>query len=154
MLFATHLLLGILFYLIFHRFFAGGNEIIFFLMVLLGSILPDIDERSSTINRWTGVFGKVISFFFKHRGIFHSLFLALLLFLVISVYGSTYYATALLLGYIAHLVGDSFSPSGIQMFYPFSQFKFKGPLKVGGFLEWIVLVLLMVLVVVIAKGMI
>ena len=154
MLFATHLLLGMLFFLIFKNMFSGGNEIIFFLLMLLGSILPDIDERDSTINQWTGIFGRIISFFFKHRGIFHSLFLALLLFFSISVYWSTYYATALLLGYIAHLVGDSFSPSGIQMFYPFSQFKFKGPMKVGGFMEWVIVILLVVLVIVVLRKLI
>src|SRR3989344_2898778 len=98
MLFATHLLLGMLFFLMLRNFFSGGNEIIFF-------------------------------------------------FFSISVYWNVYYATGLLLGYIAHLVGDSFSPSGIQMFYPFSQFKFKGPMKVGGFMEWVILVLLIVVII-------
>ena len=148
MLFYTHLLLGILFFTFFKDYFSGGNTIIFLGMLLLGSILPDIDESHSTINRCTGIVGKIISFFFEHRGIFHSLLFAFIFFVGITQYWSNYYGWALQLGYCAHLLGDALTKRGVQIFYPFSHFKLKGPLRTGGFLEAIVLVLIVVVLII------
>jgi len=137
MLFPTHILLGIILFLSVKDFFIGGNVIIFFLLVLLGSILPDLDEPQSKINQWTGIFGKIITFFFKHRGVLHSLWMHIILFFVMWHYFSLYYAKALFLGYIAHIIGDMITPRGVQLWWPFSEWKIKGPVKVGGFFEWI-----------------
>jgi len=141
-MFHTHILLGITVFLVANNFFTGGNEIIFFLLVLLGSILPDIDARRSKINQWTGIIGIFIAFFAKHRGLFHSLILHASLMFVITIYWSNYYAWALFLGYIAHIIGDSITKMGVQIFYPFSNFKVRGPLRSGGFTEGIILVCL------------
>lgn len=145
MLFYTHLLLGVVvFLLVKGRFSAGGG---FFLVLLLGAILPDIDEYKSKINQWSGIIGKIISFLAKHRGIFHSIPLALFLFFVLSSVWNFHYGWALLIGYTTHLVGDGLTPMGVQLFYPFHSFKLKGPIKTGSIYEWIILVGLIVLVV-------
>ncbi len=146
MLFRTHLLLGIIFFLL-AKDFVGGNDVIFFLLVLFGSILPDIDEGRSKINRWSGFLGGIIAFFSKHRGFFHSLLFFILLFFACAYFWSPYYGAALLLGYAAHALGDGITPMGIQVFYPFSQFKMKGPIRTGSFAEGILFVILMVLIV-------
>ena len=119
----------------------------FFVLVLLGSILPDIDERNSTINRWSGILGKIVSFFFRHRGMFHSLLFAAVVFWVMKTYAGLYYAVGLALGYVAHLVGDAITLMGVQIFYPFSSFRLRGPMKTGGWLEWIIFMVLAVLIV-------
>jgi len=139
-MFHTHVLIGIVVFMIFKDFFSGGNEIIFFIMVLLGSVLPDIDERRSRINRWSGIFGIIIAFFAKHRGFFHSLLFYIILLIVISIYWSNYYAWGLFLGYFAHLLGDGITRMGVPIFYPLSKFKIKGPIKVGGLTEAIILI--------------
>ena len=146
-MFHTHVLLGIVVFLFFKDFFSGGNELIFFFMVLLGSVLPDIDERRSRINRWSGFVGTVIAFFAKHRGFFHSVTLYFILLLVITAYWSNYYAWGLFIGYVAHLIGDGITRMGVPVFYPFSQFKIKGPIKVGGFVESIILVVLAIIII-------
>lgn len=135
MLFYTHLLIGILLYLIAQPYFHGGNKWLFLAILLLGSLLPDIDEQNSKINRQSGFLGTIIGFLTKHRGIFHSVFLAILLFLLITAFWSNYYAWAMLIGYLGHLLGDALTPMGIQVFYPLSRFKLKGPIKTGGILE-------------------
>lgn len=145
MLFYTHLLLGILFFLLSRNYFSGGNELLFFLLVLLGSLFPDIDESKSTINRWLGT-GKIAEFFTRHRGMFHSLLFVLFVFLTISFFSSTYYAYALALGYLSHLLGDVLTPMGLQIFYPFSKFRLHGPIKSGGVIELLLLLLLFLLV--------
>jgi inner membrane protein len=145
MLFPTHILLGIVFFLITKNFFIGNDYIAFFL-VLLGSILPDIDSKHSKINQWSGFIGKIVVFFSKHRGLWHSVFLHGLLFTVVWNYFNVYYASALFVGYFAHLVGDGITPMGVKLFYPFSDYKIKGPIKVGGWFESLLMVLLVVMI--------
>lgn len=144
MLFHTHILLGIVFFLLLKNFFHVGNSWILFLLVLLGSILPDIDERKSKMNRWSGIIGEIVSFFAKHRGIFHSLLFVGVLFLLIWNIWGLHYGIALFIGYIAHLFGDALTPMGIKPFYPFSKYSIRGPIRTGGMWETVILVLLII----------
>ncbi len=146
MLFHTHLLLGILFFLVFRFFFHGGNLIIFFILVLLGSILPDLDSKYSKIHQWSGFMGLIITFFAKHRGLLHSLLFHLFLFFIVSFFFSPYYASGLLLGSLAHLLADGTTRRGVQVFSPFSLYTIKGPLKAGGFIESVLLLLIVFLI--------
>jgi len=130
MLFATHILLGILVFLLFANFFSG-NEILFLFFILLGSVLPDIDEKHSKAAQWTGLLGSILSFFSKHRGFFHSLFFVVLATMLVKYLFSNYYAWALFLGLISHLLGDSLTKRGVPAAYPFS-FRIKGFLKTNG----------------------
>lgn len=147
MLFPTHLFIGIVFFLILKDFFNGGNIIIFFFLVLLGSILPDIDSNKSKINRWSGFIGIILAFFTKHRGIYHSILTHIFLFFAISFFFQTYYASALFIGYLAHLTGDAVTRQGVVVFYPFSKFKLRGPVKVGSFEEGVIMLILTILIV-------
>ncbi len=146
MLFHTHIFLGIVFFFLFKDYFSGRNELIFFALILLGSVLPDIDSKNSKINQWSGFIGKIIAIFAKHRGMFHSLFFYLFLFFAISYFTRQYYAFGLFLGYLAHLISDGMTLAGVQVFYPFSKFKLKGPIKVGSFTEGIIMLCLVVLI--------
>jgi inner membrane protein len=147
MLFHTHIILGIVVFLFFESFFSGGNAVVFFFLVLLGSILPDIDEKHSKINRWTGIIGIIIAFFFKHRGLFHSVVLHGSLFVLLWKFFDFYYGAALFLGYFAHLLGDGITRMGVPIFYPFSNWKIRGPVRVGGWMEGVIFFLLFVLIV-------
>ncbi|MBI4980031.1 metal-dependent hydrolase [Candidatus Woesearchaeota archaeon] len=146
MLFLTHLLLGLISFLLVKEELVG-NQLIILLLILLGSILPDIDEENSRINKWGRILGKVIAFFSKHRGMFHSLLFAVLLSAILGYVWSWYYGIALFIGYLSHLIGDALTPMGIQVFYPFLKFRIKGPIKTGGWMEWVVRIILVVLIV-------
>ena len=139
MLFYTHLMIGIVAFILTKNFFSGGNEIIFFLLVLLASVFPDIDDGKSKIKKASGIIGSIISFTFKHRGIFHSVFMALGFFLITAIFWNSYYAFAILIGYGSHLFGDIITPMGLKLFYPLSDFKIRGPIRVGGLGEWVIL---------------
>lgn len=147
MLFLTHLLFGVLIALTAKDFLFGGNYPIFFLLVLLGSVLPDIDEESSKITKWSGIIGRIISFFSKHRGFFHSLLFVVLVTLVAKYFLKEYYAWGLLLGLAGHLFSDGLTRKGVNFFYPFSKLKMKGWLRVGSWEEMIVILLLVLLIV-------
>ena len=146
MLFPTHILLGIFFFLLVEPYFSG-NEILFLLFVLIGSVLPDIDEKHSKAVQWTGLLGDIISFFSKHRGFFHSLFFAVIITLLVKYLLGEMYAGALFLGLISHLLGDALTKNGLPILYPFS-FRVKGWIKTNGwgekFVQVFILVFLMI----------
>lgn len=146
MLFHGHLLLGLITFLVFRNVITGGNELIFFLLILFGALLPDIDEPDSTINKWFGFIGIITGKLFSHRGFLHSLLFFILVALLIKFLSSNYYAYAILLGYISHIVGDGFSRQGVRVFWPFN-FKLAGPLKVGGWSEFFLTLALFLVVV-------
>ena len=147
MLFKNHVLLGIAFFLLLKDLLPGGNEVVFFLMVLLGSIFPDIDERESKMNQWSGLPGRIVAFFFPHRGLFHSLLLAVLLSALLAFYWNSHYALGLFIGYLSHLAGDAVTLAGVRPLYPFSKQRIRGPLRVGGIWEKVVYLLLIILIV-------
>ncbi|MBT4604508.1 metal-dependent hydrolase [archaeon] len=152
MLFYGHVLLGILAFLLLKLFgvfsiFGDSGFMAFLLMgifVFIGALLPDIDEANSKVNKWSGPIGKIVAALFKHRGILHSVLLFFVLSLVVWKLVGQAYGIALFAGYLAHILGDSITPMGVKIFIPFSEFKIKGPIRVGSIWEkflWGVLVL-------------
>jgi inner membrane protein len=145
MLFYTHLLFGILLFLLVKGYLAGNVFLLLFL-VLLGSILPDIDEHKSKIARWSGLLGKTVSFLFRHRGILHAVIFPSALCIVLGLLWSKSYALALLIGYVGHLFADALTPMGIPILYPFTEFRLRGPLRTGSIWEWVMVGLLIILI--------
>ncbi len=136
MLGKTHLLMGIflsLFFLNYFNTFFSSNifslqKILFVLFLLLGSLLPDIDEKNSIIGRYF----KFLNVFFKHRGFFHSVLFLLLSFLILFPI-NTFIALGLLFGMISHILLDALSREGIK--FPFVKKRIKGWIKVGSWSE-------------------
>ncbi|MBR9683398.1 metal-dependent hydrolase [Candidatus Woesearchaeota archaeon] len=147
MLFLTHLLFGILIALVARGFISGGNYWFFFGLVLLGSVLSDVDNRNSKITKYLGLPGKIVSFFSKHRGFFHSMLFVVLLTVVLKLFLGDYYAWGLFLGLVGHLFMDSMSKNGINLFYPFLDVEIKGWVRVGNWQEMMIRVLLVGLIV-------
>ena len=129
MLLKTHFALAILIILLFLQ--QVNSKIIFIIMVLVASVVPDLDSPNS-------VFGKFMIFrpvqnIFKHRGILHSLTLALLISLGIAVFFPIA-SFGFFLGYGIHLFADAFTKDGIKVFWPL-KFIANGPLHTGGKIE-------------------
>lgn len=146
MLFHTHLLFGILLFLL-AKGYLPGNVFLLLFFVLLGSILPDIDEHKSKITQWSGLLGKIVSFLFRHRGILHSLTFPIVMCVLLGWFWYWSYAFALFVGYAGHLFADALTPMGIPIGYPFTEFRLRGPLRTGSVWEWIVLGMLVVVIV-------
>lgn len=146
MLFATHILIGISFYLLFTATNILPNSFLLFLLTLFGSILPDIDEKHSKINRAAGFVGQIIAYFAKHRGFFHSIFFQFLVAIILIYFTKPIYALAIFVGYLAHITGDSLTPMGIQMFYPLSDYKFNGPIRTGSLSEKVLMIILVAVI--------
>ncbi|AEW44574.1 putative inner membrane protein regulated by LexA [Serratia symbiotica str. 'Cinara cedri'] len=99
--------------------------------VILGGILtcllPDIDHPKSFLGRRLKLLSIPIAKLFGHRGMTHS-FLAIIgcstflssgLLLSIITPIPTYFAHAMVVGYISHILADMLTPAGIPLLWPY-----------------------------------
>jgi membrane-bound metal-dependent hydrolase YbcI (DUF457 family) len=129
MLFKTHLALGILAIILIIPHVT--YKFIFGLMVLVATILPDIDTGFSNPGKY--MIFKPLQFFVKHRGIIHSFTFAI----IISIALSMFFPIASLgffVGFSVHLLADAFTKDGIQAFWPFKK-RSTGIIRTGGRVE-------------------
>jgi|SRR3989338_4480976 len=152
MLFHTHLAFGFLSGLIAARFMNIGNKYIFFALVLLGALLADIDEPNSKISSKIKLIGKITRIFTKHRGIFHSLFIALLIPGLVYYFIGHTYGAALFIGYLSHLIIDGFTKAGINFLYPVGTLRLQGFIETGKLGEHLLFAAIVVLIVIILKS--
>lgn len=94
--------------------------------ILAGSLLPDIDTRSSTIGRIVPVLPRLL----KHRTLTHSVWVVVLGWLLWAPLG---------FGMALHVVADCFTTEGVELFWP-AKLSVRVPLiakiiKAGGWLE-------------------
>jgi inner membrane protein len=137
MLFKTHIVFSLAVYFLLSYYIAMPWYVLVF--VLLATVFVDIDIKNSRAgNHW---YLRMFQFFTKHRGMLHSLFVALLLSLVLGSV-SLWSGFGFFVGYISHLFLDCFTKGGVRLFWPFS-WKIKGFVKSGGIFEQILFVLLL-----------
>lgn len=142
MLIRTHLVVSVFFALLFLDYFVTlENKVLFFLVAVISTFLPDIDSKTSKLGRKK--YFRFIQFIAGHRKWLHSFVFLGIVFFVIYLF-SKVIAFGFLLGYGTHLFGDALTLKGIKPLYPLN-FKLKGFIKSGGFFE---LILFFVLVVV------
>ncbi|EXJ22639.1 Membrane-bound metal-dependent hydrolase YdjM, induced during SOS response [Alkalibacterium sp. AK22] len=89
----------------------------------LGSVMPDIDHPKSFIGNRTGGISQGIGKVFGHRGLAHSLlgtgvFYLLAQALITSFNFPSSWLSWFIAGYLAHLVQDSFSRTGVAWLQP------------------------------------
>lgn len=137
-MFKTHLAFGFLIGLLSLKIFNVAYPFLFVFLVTIFSSLPDIDHPKSKIGRKLFFLSIPISFVFKHRGFFHSIFPALILFFVLNYFNMNFLALAVAVGYISHLLGDAVTKEGINFLHPISTFRIQGPMRTGAALEAVV----------------
>src|SRR3989344_9343517 len=104
MMFRTHLAFAFLIGLIFLNFFSlEFNKYLFLFIVLISSVIPDIDLSGSKIGRRIKPLSNIFNFLFGHRGFLHSLMFALLLFFAFIFFGRSVIVLGLFLGCLSHL---------------------------------------------------
>lgn len=88
-------------------------------IVVVASLIPDIDCHTSKIGHSCGGISKLIQFIFGHRTMFHSPIFYFILAMVLKNYGvSAFVLKAGLLGITSHLLLDMLNPMGIPVLYP------------------------------------
>ncbi len=139
MLFRTHIAFAIFLILLFLA--KIEHKITFVLVLFVAAIIPDIDTRFSKIGK-RKIF-RLLQFFVKHRGLFHSFFFLIFITLILVLF-LPIASLPFFLGYASHLVLDSFTIEGVSLFYPFKKRIF-GSIKTGGKNEIILLIVITLL---------
>lgn len=129
MLIRTHVMFAILIILVF--FNSVNNKFIFVIMVLIATIIPDLDSSRSSYGRH--MIFRPLQFVTRHRGIFHSFTTAVILAGLIAIKWPVA-SFGFFIGFSVHLIIDSFTKDGIVPFWPL-KWKSNGPLVSGGKIE-------------------
>lgn len=88
--------------------------ILMYILMLLGSIFPDIDNNQTLL----GKIFKPLTFWIPHRTITHCIYPIILL-ITLSIYFDSMYLFSFTMGYFLHIWEDSFSKMGIAWWRPF-----------------------------------
>ena len=131
----THMVFGFLAALVFNPVF-NQKWYFFFPLVIIGSILPDVDHENSKINSLLPI-TRWVPKFFEHRGFFHSVFPAAIIYVSLHLAGLDWIGIPLALGYLAHLVSDCFTKMGCNLLHPFATMRVQGFINTGGVSEFI-----------------
>jgi len=143
MMFLSHALFGFLSGFFVCNFLSCQNPIVFIALSTIASSFPDIDHLNSKISRKLRPFAVITTAFFSHRGFLHSVFPPLIIYaLLIRV--DSLIATAILIGYLSHLLLDATTTRGIRPFYPLN-FKIKGIIKTNSLAEKLVILTAIIL---------
>ncbi|MFC1691525.1 metal-dependent hydrolase [Nanoarchaeota archaeon] len=135
--FKTHIAIGFLAGIITVPIFNPDNIILYIILVLFSSLLPDIDHPQAKI----GQHFKFIGYLFEHRGFFHSVFFVALVGMIsYMIFGMTGMAYALVIGTLSHIAADTLNHKGIKLLHPVLPFQIKGIMKTGGVGEYIVFI--------------
>ena len=145
MMYYTHLAFGFLVSLLAINLFNIDNKILFVFIVLLFSIFPDIDERSSKIGKKYKFASGIINFLFGHRGFFHSIYIPLILYFIFYNVNHEI-GIAILAGYFSHLLMDAITRHGIRPLYPIINRKINGFVKTNSLLEKILFLIIILLI--------
>jgi len=113
MLLKTHLAFAALMIILFVEHV--NSPWIFIAMVVVATIIPDLDLSSSSWGRH--LIFRPLQFFVKHRGIFHSFTFAVLASVLLAVFWPVA-SLGFFIGYSVHLIADSFTKEGVQPFWP------------------------------------
>jgi inner membrane protein len=119
------------------------NKAIFYVMVGIGALLPDIDNARSTLGRKLGPISREIQHVFGHRTLFHSLlglvigaalglgFERLIEYLLITrgytapvtlIDRSHIVLLAVIFGCIMHVAADGLTEEGVPLFWPIRKY--------------------------------
>lgn len=126
MLVRTHLAFGAFLALYFLPFV--NYRFAFIVMVLIGTLIPDIDLMHSYVGkRW---YFRPIQWFVKHRGAMHSITFGAIISIILALYFPIL-TFGFFLGYLGHLIGDAITIEGIRPLWP-SKSESLGRMRVGG----------------------
>lgn len=132
MMMKTHLAMGILAGLILMPYV--DNKWIFMSVVILSTLLPDIDSMHSYLGK--RIWFRPLQWFVKHRGLLHSLSFCLLVCLLFALF-LPILALPFFVGYGVHLFADSITIEGVRLWWPLKG-EISGDIKTNGKIEKII----------------
>ena len=129
MLLKTHLAFAVLVIIIFLEHV--NHKFTFTLLVLIATILPDLDSGFSSWGRH--LIFRPLQFFTKHRGIIHSFTFGVSVSVILAIFWPIA-SLGFFIGFSVHLICDSFTVDGVKPFWPL-KIKSSGFIRSGGKIE-------------------
>ena len=146
MLYRTHLLFSILVFLLLRYFTGIKAGLLFFVLLVSSSFIPDLDHPNSKIGQKFKILSKTLNKIFKHRGFLHSIILPFLIYFIFAyIFELKEVGFAVAAGIISHLFLDLLTKDGLSLLSPFSDKKIKGFISVGKISEKIFFIFLLIL---------
>ena len=147
MMYKTHLVFGLLAGLVFLKYYNVGNIALFLGVCCFFAILADIDHPQSKIGRKIKPLSWGCNKLFGHRGVLHSIFPVIALYLVFMyILGWRDIALGAGVGYFSHILVDAFTIQGINFLNPVGRAKVSGFVETGSIVEWLFFVVFIVLI--------
>jgi membrane-bound metal-dependent hydrolase YbcI (DUF457 family) len=101
------------------------------IFAFVGALIPDIDTKFKRF----------------HRKLIHNIwFLMICLFALFNLGVDRTAAIVFSIGFLSHLIGDSLTHRGIMPLWPIERPKFNGPVKTGGFGEYLIILVLLLMI--------
>ena len=147
-MFKTHMAFAVVVSLFMYNFFHETNFVVFTLLVMLGAMLPDIDNKRSKISQKAKVISSLINVLTKHRGIFHSVFIPLGIYFFLEALGFGIYGIPIALGYLSHILIDALTPLGVNFLHPVTTLHLHGPVETNSWIEKILLASFIMLIII------
>ena len=108
------------------------HKFLFFAMIVIGSVLPDIDTPKSYVGKRVKLNPAVL---FGHRTLFHSFTIVVVLFIAfLFAKQARLLLGGLLIGYVSHLLLDALTLQGIVLFWPFKA-KVRGSIATSSMID-------------------
>jgi len=126
----THLIFAFLTFILFSFFL--NFSILDSVFAFVGSLLPDIDIKP---RKW-------------HRKVAHNIWFLMIILYIGFSFAILNRLTAIILsiGFFSHLISDSLTHAGIMPLWPFKRPKFNGPITVGGWGEYLIVIVLLFMI--------
>lgn len=109
----------------------------FFSVLIVSAALPDIDTPKSVLGKRLPLLSYPLKLLVGHRTVFHAVWLPAILVFFFSDFPSL--SLGIAVGYGSHLLLDSLTRQGVQLFYPL-KFRLRGPFETGGFMEGVIFI--------------
>lgn len=102
------------------------EKFFYFISMSVGLLLPDIDIQYSTYGKRIKPISKWLNKKVGHRTLTHSLFFVTVLYFSCNIaFGMNIFSTGLMIGCVAHIFCDLFTPSGVPLAYPLSNKRYR-----------------------------
>lgn len=147
MLFYTHIAFSFLIGIILSKIISITHPINYFIFILIGTLIPDLDHPESKLGNKIKLFSRTIEILFGRRGLMHTIYFSLLIPGFLYLFLNQEYGLAMFVGYISHLVLDGFTKEGVNILQPLSNLSLFGFIKTGGILENITFIVLILLII-------
>lgn len=120
---------------------------------VIGSLMPDLDVKSSTASKKAGLLSFITRLFFEHRGT-HSIFVLAIIGAILAIpavlipggYGLPV-LWGVILGYASHILLDICTKKGCPVFNPIKINVSILPLKTGGIVERIIRIVFIIIII-------